>query len=381
MLNDWNLKRKLVLTGLIIVLLPLLIISITTLHLNNKMAQISQKETSRLAETTLEHIVAGFYDTCEARHNAVQEQVVSGITIADKLLKDTGEISFSSEMVESMATNQYTKETRNVKLPQMMAGSTWLGKNTELNRISPIVDGVRTVTGGTCTIFQKMNDAGDMLRVSTNVLKEDGTRAIGTYIPRVNPDGKPNPVLDEIYKGRRFTGRAFVVNDWYITAYDPIYNNRGEIIGVLYVGVKQDQGNRIRQKLLDLVVGESGYAYVLDSHGKYVISKNGLRDGEDINDIKDSNGNYFIQEICSKAMTLNPGQIGMQRYPWENSDDNTARFKIAKFVYFEPWDWVIGVGAYEDEIFKVRDQIKDIGSKSRRIMVMIFLAQVRQKYW
>ena len=50
-----------------------------------------------------------------------------------------------------------------------------------------VVDKVQELVGGTCTIFQRMNDTGDMLRVSTNVEKLDGTRAIGTFIPAINP--------------------------------------------------------------------------------------------------------------------------------------------------------------------------------------------------
>lgn len=43
-------------------------------------------------------------------------------------------------------------------------------------------------------------------------------RAIGTFIPGVNSDGKPNPVTATVMKGETFTGRAFVVNGWYITS-------------------------------------------------------------------------------------------------------------------------------------------------------------------
>jgi hypothetical protein len=45
----------------------------------------------------------------------------------------------------------------------------------------PIVDQVKKLAGCTSTIFQLMSPAGDMLRVATNVAKEDGSRAIGTY--------------------------------------------------------------------------------------------------------------------------------------------------------------------------------------------------------
>lgn len=77
---------------------------------------------------------------------------------------------------------------------------------------------------GTVTIFQ-----GD-LRISTNVKKEDGTRAVGTRLS----DAVHQQVLVE---GGTWADRAFVVNDWYITAYEPIKDPTGRIIGALYVGL------------------------------------------------------------------------------------------------------------------------------------------------
>ena len=77
---------------------------------------------------------------------------------------------------------------------------------------------------GTVTIFQ-----GD-LRVSTNVTRADGQRAVGTRLS----DAVFEKVLVE---GGIWADRAFVVNDWYITAYEPIRDPTGRIIGALYVGL------------------------------------------------------------------------------------------------------------------------------------------------
>lgn len=103
-----------------------------------------------------------------------------------------------------------------------------------LNRNYEIVDRVKETVykgekykgrdKGTATIFQ--HD----LRISTNVPNEKGERAIGTRVSKeVN-----NAVLIE---GNPWIDRAFVVNLWYITAYEPIKNINGEIIGILYVGM------------------------------------------------------------------------------------------------------------------------------------------------
>lgn len=103
-----------------------------------------------------------------------------------------------------------------------------------INRNYKIVDSVKEMVYkeekykgreiGTATIFQ--ND----LRISTNVKNKDGSRAIGTRVSE--------KVSDAVLKnGRSYIDRAFVVNDWYITAYEPIKNLENKIIGILYVGM------------------------------------------------------------------------------------------------------------------------------------------------
>jgi two-component system NtrC family sensor kinase len=85
---------------------------------------------------------------------------------------------------------------------------------------------------GTATIFQ------DDVRISTNVKNEDNSRAIRT---RVSQEVYNQVVLE----GEPWIGRAYVVNDWYITAYEPIKNIKNEIIGILYVGI-------LEQKYVDI---------------------------------------------------------------------------------------------------------------------------------
>ena len=79
---------------------------------------------------------------------------------------------------------------------------------------------------GTVTIF-----LGD-LRISTNVIREDGSRAVGTRLS----EQVATAVLEN---GEIWAAPAFVVNDWYITAYEAIRDPTGRIIGVLYVGLLQ----------------------------------------------------------------------------------------------------------------------------------------------
>jgi len=120
-----------------------------------------------------------------------------------------------------------------------------------LNQNQTIVDTVRDTVFqqevykghniGTATIF--FHD----LRVSTNVMTSEGRRAIGT---RVSNEVKER-VLD---KGERWTDRAFVVSDWYITAYEPIRDIFGERVGMLYVGVLEAKYADMRRKALFVLI-------------------------------------------------------------------------------------------------------------------------------
>jgi len=121
-----------------------------------------------------------------------------------------------------------------------------------LNRNYDIVDKVKEIVYqqvkykgkdiGTATIFQ-----GD-LRISTNVMAEDGKRAIGTR------------VSEEVYervlvKGQPWTDRAFVVNNWYIAAYEPIKDINARIIGVLYVGILEEKFTDMRNRAIIMFLG------------------------------------------------------------------------------------------------------------------------------
>lgn len=103
-----------------------------------------------------------------------------------------------------------------------------------INRDYEIVDRVKEIVYkeekykgreiGTVTIFQQD------LRISTNVRTQKGERAIGTRVSK-----EVNQAV--LVEGKPWIARAFVVNDWYITAYEPIRGISGETIGILYVGM------------------------------------------------------------------------------------------------------------------------------------------------
>ncbi len=334
-------------------------------------------EFSKQAQHECAAIARDVYMMVRTQHESVKKKLQSDLNVARNIVNNTGDVSLADETVEWDAVNQFTKDMKKTPLPKMMVGNHWLGQNHDSNLASPIVDDIFNLVGGTCTIFQRMNEQGDMLRVSTNVKKLDGSRAIGTYIPAINPDGKPNAIISSILNGETYSGRAYVVNDWYITTYEPIFDRQKKVIGVLYVGVRQESVKELRAGIMDIVVGKTGYVYVLggkgEQKGDYVISAGGKRDGENIWTAKDADGRLFIQNVINKAVGTENGKCDFEFYPWKNKGETSARRKVVAVTYFEPWDWVIGAGAYEDDF---QDAIATVETSIDRLTMRTVIGAV-----
>jgi methyl-accepting chemotaxis protein len=99
-----------------------------------------------------------------------------------------------------------------------------------------IVDTIGGATGDTVTIFQ-----GDT-RVATNVKTAEGKRAVGTQ-------AAPNVVETTLKKGELYLGKAQVVGVWNQTAYEPIKNTRGEMLGMFYVGVPNTRYDQVVKEI------------------------------------------------------------------------------------------------------------------------------------
>jgi methyl-accepting chemotaxis protein len=96
-----------------------------------------------------------------------------------------------------------------------------------LNGDVATVDKVKSLVGGTCTIFMKD------VRIATNVLKPDGARAVGTQLARSDAYGS---IFD---RKASYRGEVRILDEPYMTAYDPILSANGELLGILYVGIKK----------------------------------------------------------------------------------------------------------------------------------------------
>ena len=129
-----------------------------------------------------------------------------------------------------------------------------------LSRDNGIVDKVRATVYhgekyngqdmGVATIFQ------GGVRIATNVMTRENRRAIGTTLSK--------EVYDRvILEGEDWVGRAFVVNDWYITTYTPIYNIDRKLIGILYTGILEAKYRDMKWKMIWINMGITSLGMVI----------------------------------------------------------------------------------------------------------------------
>ncbi|MBX3745491.1 MAG: methyl-accepting chemotaxis protein [Verrucomicrobiae bacterium] len=357
-----KLRTQIALLSLSLVGASTLVVLATLVFENRRLERESSRILLRTVEDQVGQVTAGAYRSVLATEARNQRRLDHSLGVARALLESHGRLGFGTGETSWKAVNQFTGEASEVSLPTFLLGGVPIVANTDGLTPSPLVDDVRRTTREFCTLFQRINDAGDMLRVVTSVLHTNGTRAVGTFIPALQPDGTPNPVVREVLAGRTFRGRARVVGEWHATAYEPVWDpTRTHVIGMLYVGLElRDINRELLASLQAMRVGQSGSMFVLGAsgadRGRYILSPGGRRDGEAALEARDALGQPYVQSLLAKAGNHAEGTVTLDRYSLPIAGRTTnAAVHVAAVTYHAPYDWVIGVEAPEQDFAEVLD--------------------------
>ncbi len=346
---------------------------------HNVISSLSQK-TDKITESQLSNVASDFYTMCTLQQGLLQKILRGSLNYAVDFATLNGGFREGEKELSWQAVNQFTKAESTIKLPEMLIGSTWLGQNTSFEKPSFLVDDISNKFGVTCTVFQRMNDAGDMLRVCTNIRKLDGTRAIGTYIPAKNSDGTPNAVISKVMSGETYSARAYVVNAWYITIYKPLKNTDGSIIGVLYVGIRQDTATEFENAIRNFSLPNNGYAFVINGHkskefsGKIIYHKDQNKLGINLLASDNSNNGKIISELLEAAVAAGDGKSISVSGIIYDPQSAANREIIASAIYFEPFDWLITIVSDRHDFSDITGVVSDSLEKLTWVVILTGLA-------
>ena len=304
--------------GIVVIVLTTIVLmgAINYWRMSSALEQLGREYIS----STLERV----RDALSMQNDITQTKINSDLGLMDMLVRPIGSFHLDeSEMIEMTIVNQITKVSERVRIPTLKIGNMKINNNFEL------VDKVQQMVGGTATIFQVL--PGKLLRVSTNVKKLDGSRAVGTYIP------SSSPVYQTVMSGQTFRGKAYVVNAWYLTAYKPMRDPSGKIVAVIYVG-RKIMTPELRKVLEKVNVNGKGYLFVFNSKGEFLYHPSAKVMQMNMKDFP------FGQQMLHT-------KDGFVEYIWKGNK------KISGIKYFKPWDWYFGCGLLKQEMFFGLDKV------------------------
>lgn len=120
-----------------------------------------------------------------------------------------------------------------------------------------IVDRAVSYVGGNATLFVFDDASGQFVRRSTNVKKENGDRAVGTQL------AADHPGQAVLRRGEAYKGPAMLFGKSFMTAYFPVLDAAGKVVGILYVGIPMAQFESMLTQAIESMAIAAGIAALL----------------------------------------------------------------------------------------------------------------------
>lgn len=284
---------------------------------------------SLLGRDALESTAKSVYNSLVNQNAYLQEKLQADMAVLENEIDRYGYFGLDEDItLDVTITNQVTLATEKVRIPRLVL------RDMTVNNRNEIVDKVQDLVGSVASIFQVVD--GKLLRVATTARTADGTRAVGTYIPA------ESPVTLAVLRGELYTGKAFVVDDWYVGMYKPMRNLSGEIVAVLFVG-NQILTPELRTLIDGTKAAGTGYFFVYDSRGEMLVHP--TLEGQNLFN-QPGIGEIFKAHT---SLALAERTDGFLQYFWDNED------KVAYSQYFAPWDWHLAVGLSQTQMVRGLD--------------------------
>lgn len=327
-------RRRFIALSIVLSMLPFL--ALLTFYWVSMRGRLHSEREALITASThdLDHVVEAIHTALKAKHAELQSAESQLSATSRALLERTGSAVVDPLLPEVVQVRQGSSgSTSELELPRFTLGV------YDLHRDRELASSIATAVNGSATIYQ-LTSGGDLAGVS---LSEE------------SPAGPVVRSTDEatraITQGRTHSGYDYRDGGWDVYAWVPITDVDREIRGALHV-VQRHEAEEL-EGFANLTLGETGYPYVITGEG--VLTIHPARAGDNIIDARDADGNTFIRDLVNRGVAIsnsdNTVEIQTINYPWQNPGDPTARPKIVRFTYFEPFDWIVAAGSYEEEFY------------------------------
>ena len=223
-------------------------------------------------------------DQVQEQKSNTADRLVNILTITDAIMLERVKSSMSLLKLRADALG-VPNQGDYVSVKNTQARQVRLGSAPQANSFD-LVDSLTEVMGGTATIFSKTGD--DYIRISTNVIK-NGERAIGT---KLAPNGK---AIKKINQQQAYYGAVDILGSPYLTGYEPMFNDAGEVIGIWYVGYSADL-QVLEQAIKQSHVLKEGFVALRDAKGNIRMHSSHV-DSKEVANALANNDNWMVTEV------------------------------------------------------------------------------------
>jgi two-component system NtrC family sensor kinase len=333
-----KLRWKMLAMVLPLVIIPIFLVGGVIGYISNRQAYLGITQTSK---DDLEHMTSFTIDLLQSHHQQFQ------VYKKDKERVFRQELATLANLSYNIVENQYRQSVS--------------GRIDRETALAEARRALKKVNVGDSGYIYAMTGEGllkvHIAREGENVYQErdEKGRQFIREICQNARKSKPGEVLYIIYPWRNevlgdtkprnkvVAYRYFKEWDWIVAAggyLDESYDNDA---------FERNSFALLKEKIKSKKVGTTGYIYCMDRKGTFTVHPN--REGMNFINATSDDGRKFIKEMCDK-------KSGWIRYTWRNKGEPHPRMKIARYEYFEPWDWIVAVGSYEDEFYYEANKIK-----------------------
>ena len=334
MFRNISIKGKLLLLSLITIIVVSLAITIDSIYSINKLSTENinryKEESYAKKEEELKNYVSLAMKTVEAYNERTAIDKIK-IEVQDDLKKQTNFLFSILESEYSKLKDVLSEDALKQRLKSIVdatrygdSGYFWINDTNAVMIVHPIKP---ALNGKDLSSFK--DDAGKQIFSEFAALAKKDSEGFVDYVWAKPGFDKPQLKVSFI--------KLFKPYNWVV--------GTGEYVS--------DVSSKMQEEALTTITnmkyGKDGYFWINDS--KHIVKGHGANPalvGKDVTNLKDPNGLYLFQEIVKGANKNKDGSL--VKYMWEKPGKDTPQNKFSYVQRFEQWDWIIGTGAYVDDI-------------------------------
>ena len=336
--NQASLRKKIIFLALIPALVCSLIFGLLIWYTSVHTGRLVGDEITNFLTERVDRGCVHAYNTSAVAYNELQAAIDANFQAVHLLLEREGGVHANTARTQNwQAVNDDTHETSTVTLPSITIGSWQAVPGAQAGPIHEF----NNITGHPVILYQRLNEAGDMMRIAGSTESAGAPFNAGSFVPARLANGDPNPMPQTLTAGSVWHGRSYEFGSWHVMACDPLRDPSSRVFGALCVGSDISKMVPLREELRANYVGSRGSVAIFythgPSHGKYLVEPSGLAQ---------QTQNSWQSVLFEKAAHLKDGERGSALA----HDDITGTDAIFRYVYIESLDWTVVITADSGEL-------------------------------